>query len=83
MRPRPDLAVEESDGELIILDQTGGEVHQLNATAALIWHGLSQGNTVEQVVASLEEQFEVEHEEAVSDVASVVQQFRELRLIED
>jgi hypothetical protein len=36
MRLRTDLAIEEADGELIVLDKPAGKVHQLNASASFI-----------------------------------------------
>ena len=83
MKPRADLAVESADGELIILDKGGGEVHQLNQTAALIWGGLSEGLPLDQIAVQLAGTFEIEQETAISDVKSAVAQFVELGLLDN
>ncbi len=83
MKPRPDLAVEESDGELIVLDKDGGQVHQLNQSAALIWSGLGEGLGTDEIAVLLTSAFDVEHERAVSDVRAAIAQFTEAGLLED
>ena len=83
MKPRMELAVENSDGELVVLDKHGGEVHQLNKAASLIWHGLSEGLGIEEIAIKLTSTFEVEHETAVTDVNAAVKQFEELGLLEN
>jgi len=83
MKPRTDLATENADGELIVLDKDGGQVHQLNQTAALIWGGLKAGLGIDQIAVQLADAFDIEHETAISDVQSAVAQFAELGLLDD
>lgn len=83
MKPKAKLATEESDGELIILDKDGGEVHQLNQAAAVIWHGLSEGLGMDEIAATLSSGFAVEYERAIADVKKAVADFRELGLLDD
>ena len=82
MKPRIDLAVEHVDDELIVLDKDGGNVHQLNQTATLVWKGLSEGLGIDQIAAELTRAFEVERETAISDVQSAILQFTDLGLLE-
>ena len=83
MKPRTDLAIENVDGQLIVLDKDGGEVHQLNQAAALIWQGLSEGLATDEIAARLTGAFEVAQERAISDVQTTVAQFTDLGLLED
>ena len=83
LKPRPDLAVEESDGELIVLDKDGGKVHQLNQSAALIWQGLSEGLGTDEIVVLITNAFDVDQKSAVSDVKTTIAQFCELKLLTD
>lgn len=83
MKPRSDLVVENADGELIVLDKDGGQVHQFNESAALIWNGLNEGLETEQISEKLASLFEVEHERALSDVLTTIEQFAELGLLVD
>ena len=81
MKPKPGLAIESVDGEAIVLDQEAGQVHQLNESAALVWNGLGEGQTADEIATSLCGAFGIEHEQAVSDVQAVIAQFQELGLI--
>ena len=83
IKPRADLAVEGSDGELIVLDKVGREVHQLSQSAALVWHGLSEGLAIDEIAVTLTEAFDVEHKNAISDVRAAITQLRELGLLVD
>ena len=81
--PRSDLAVENSDGELIVLDKIAGEVHQLNRAASLIWQCLSEGLGADEIAVKFTTAFEVDLETAMADVQSTVAQFIDLGLLED
>ena len=83
MQLRPDLTIEESDGELIVLDKDGGEVHQLNQSAALIWQGLSEGLGTDEIAVLLTNAFDVDRKSAISDVKTTITQFCELKLLTD
>ena len=83
LKPRPDLAVEESDGELIVLDKDGGEVHQLNQSAALIWQGLSEGLGTDEIAVLLTNAFDVDQKSAISDIETTITQLCELKLLTD
>lgn len=78
---RPGIAVREVEGETIILDREGGQVHTLNETAALVWSLCDGTRSVEEVGASLAERFEVEREVAERDSAALMMQLQELGLL--
>lgn len=80
--PRADLQVELVDGEAVILDKESGKVHQLNATATLVWGGIADGNSPSQIAASLSEEFDIQREIAERDVQQVIEQFEELKLFQ-
>jgi PqqD family protein of HPr-rel-A system len=81
MKPRTDVAIEDTDGELIVLDKDAGKVHQLNKSASLVWRGLSDGLATDDIAATLADAFEIEHESAITDVRAAVTQLRELGLL--
>lgn len=83
MRPRTDLVVENADGELIVLDKDGGEVHQLNQSATLIWGALADGMEIGEIARLLTDAFDVEQEMAISDVQTTIQRFSELGLLKE
>ena len=81
MRPRPDLAIENADGEFIILDKAAGRVHQLNSSASFVWNGLCDGLATDKIALKLSEAFDVEPEIALSDVEAILAQFEGLALV--
>lgn len=83
MKPRPDLAIEIVDGELVILDKAAGKVHQLNASATFVWHGISDGLGAEAIALKLSKEFDVGHGTASTDVRAAIAEFRTLLLIDE
>ena len=81
MKPRPDLAIENADGELIVLDKAAGKVHQLNSSASFVWTCLSEGLAIDEIALELSEAFDIEPEAALSDVRAVLAQFEGLSLV--
>ena len=81
MKPRPDLAIENVDGELIILDMTAGKVHQLNSSASFVWSCLSDGLAIDEIALMFSEACNVDPEAALSDVHAALAQFEGLALV--
>jgi hypothetical protein len=81
VKPRPDLAIENADGELIVLDKAAGKVHQLNSSASFVWDCLSDGLAIDEIALKLSEAFDVEPEIALSDVQAALAQFESLALV--
>ena len=81
MKPRPDLAIENADGELIVLDKASDKIHQLNSTASFVWNCLSDGLAIDEIALMLSEAFDVEPEIALSDVQAALAQFEGLALL--
>jgi hypothetical protein len=81
MKPRPDLAMENADGELIVLDKAAGKVHQLNSSASFVWDCLSDGLAIDEIALKLSEAFDVEPKIALSDVQAALAQFEGLALV--
>lgn len=71
------------DGETVLLDRTGGRVHQLNATASFVWSRLDGTASTGDVAAAVAEAFDVEPERAARDVDALVEQFKALNLLTD
>jgi hypothetical protein len=81
LKQRPDLAIEDADGELIILDKTAGKVHQLNLTASFVWNCMSEGLAIDEIARKLAEAFDIEQESALSDVRAAIVSFKDLALV--
>ena len=81
MKPRPDLAIENADGEFIVLDKAPSKVHQLNSSASFVWYCLSDGLSIDEIAHMLSETFDVEQEAALFDVQAALAQFEDLALV--
>ena len=82
VRARPDgLIVRASGDELLVLDTRADRIHQLNATASLIWSHLEAGSADAEIAESLAADFEISVEQARVDVAAALSRFRELGLL--
>jgi hypothetical protein len=81
-RQRADLLVRVVDGETVVLDRGRGLVHQLNATASLIWDRCTGERGAAEIAADLVGAFHLDMETARRDVRVAVQRFTELGLLE-
>jgi hypothetical protein len=78
---RSDLNVRMVDGETIVLDRSGGFVHQLNQTASYIWECCDGTSTIVAMITQLAEEFDVALETAETDVVLVIDQLQQLNLL--
>ena len=76
------MTVELIDDNLVVLDKMHGQIHQLNATASLVWTAIAEGKSLYTIASELADRFEVTKEKVTSDVESVVGQFEALNLLE-
>ena len=71
----------ESGDELLVLDSSADRIHQLNATARLVWAHLEAGCADDEIAESLAAEFDVSVEQARVDVAAALSRLRELGLM--
>jgi hypothetical protein len=55
-------------GEGILVNLNTKQYYKLNETGALIWRGLENGNTVEDIVSEMQAVYEVTREHALTSV---------------
>lgn len=79
---RIDLLVRAINGEIVILDKRAGKIHQLNATASLIWQCCDGNNTPDTIAATVAEHFDCPVHAVVDDVRGALGQLEVLGLIE-
>lgn len=85
MKPKQksDLINQNVEGESLILNNQGAEVHQLNPVASLIWENCDGLHTIQNITDILLQEYDALPEQALSDVTGVISQFKEKGLLEN
>lgn len=73
--------VREIDGEILLLDTGQDQVHQLNASASLIWRLHHQGASADEIAAGLAEAFDVDPATARADALQTLARLGGLGLL--
>lgn len=81
-RPRQDLMIRPLEEELALFDVEAGEVHTLNASAAVVWMTLAEAGTREELVEVLMETFDLDREDAEEGVEEALESFGRAGLLE-
>lgn len=71
-RRTQDLTISEMDGELIVLDIAGNQIHQLNPTASFIWEQCDSADTVEEIASRVADLFSVNATDILPDVRRTI-----------
>ena len=71
-RPVRKVAVRVIDGKAVMITLSDSKLHRLNASATKVWEGIEGGRTVNEIVASLCEEFAISHERAHADVTALI-----------
>lgn len=79
---RENLSSQEIDGELVILDKDNGQIHQLNSVASTIWQYIESGLDIPAISEQLTQYYEIDGATAKADLDKVLQQFKELKLLD-
>jgi len=66
---------------MVILDRENDRIHQLNATATLVWHRLGDRLALADIANELVDRYDVSREVALADVRRVLEELRDLDLI--
>ena len=81
LRQRSDVTRQTINGEAVILDRRLQQIHQLNETGSFIWDKCAGATSVSEIVRSVTEQFDVEHDVATADVNRAVEELQGLALL--
>ncbi len=73
--------VREIDGELVALDTRANLVHQLNATASLIWRLAADGCDVDEIAAAVTSEYDIDLTDAYRDVCETLARLQALKLL--
>lgn len=67
-------------GEGVLVDLNTKKYFQLNETAVVVWRGLEERLSLEDIVGRITSAYEVEDEHATQSVRRVLENFRDLGL---
>lgn len=80
--PSKNVVVTDFDGgEGILVDLHTKRYYQLNETAMVVWRGLEQGKTKDEIAADITSSYEVALEKAVLSVERIVDNFQTYKLV--
>lgn len=71
-QPHPDLTTSELDGETILYDPRSGQVHQLNASATLIWALCDGTRPIAAISDAVAATYQLPPAEAEADVSTLI-----------
>ena len=71
----------EVDQEIVALDREQGEVFGFNLVASDVWRLLEQPRTIGELCAELEQRYTVAADECAADVAELLEQLIEMKLV--
>ena len=80
-KPRTDVIFQDIDGESVILDNSGGLIHQLNSTASFVWQHCDASSSIETIANILVQNYSVSIEDAIKDVSAVIMNFKDTNLL--
>lgn len=68
-------------GEAILVDLNTTKYYQLNETGALIWRGLENGSTLEEIVSEMQAVYDVSSEHALASVEKLLLSLESNKLV--
>jgi hypothetical protein len=77
-----DLTWQELDGEIVVLDLRGSAYFQLNGSGTHLWRRLVDGCERHDLECSLVEHYDVDEEQAATDVEAFLADLRAHRLLD-
>ncbi|HKP82870.1 MAG TPA: PqqD family protein [Pyrinomonadaceae bacterium] len=82
LMPGKHVVVTDFDGgEGILVDLNTKKYYQLNETAMVVWKGLENGKTMNEIVADITSSYEVAPDQATLSVQRIVDNFQSYKLV--
>ena len=78
---RPGLSIRYVDLEAIILDREADVVHQLNPSASYIWSRFDGNTSIDDIIQSLVDDFQLDVAAATQEVTELVEQLSQHNLL--
>lgn len=80
-RQRVDVTVREIDGEIVVLDERTGYIHQLNPSASFIWRLCNGENSSHDIAKMMARAFDVDEAIAAKDTDDTIEKLCNLNLL--
>ena len=80
-RRRADVKVQVLDGETVVLDRRGLQIHRLNSTATCVWDACDGRHSPHSIARMIERKFKVSGETALRDVTMTLQRLASVGLL--
>src|SRR3954465_3659485 len=72
LSPKPDVHAKRFDNEVIVLDLGQGAYFSLDEVGAAVWEGFARGQSLEEVVHGLAQQYQVSESTLLTDTTELV-----------
>lgn len=82
IRPRDNVFAREFDGEIVLLDLSGGAYYGLDALASRVWREMCDGKSLRQVVSDVLPDYHVEEATLMKDVLALATEWVEKNLVQ-
>lgn len=82
LKPHADLSWRDVNGELVALNVKSGEYFVFNEIGRLVWLAMAEGKTAAETLKQILDEYDVEEQDAVSDVRKFVGGLLEKSLVE-
>ena len=79
----PDVLAAHLSGEAVLLNLNDKSYYRLNETAAAVWAGFEKGESRDDILKSLLDQYEIDAEQAERDVNRVIADMKSRKLLVD
>ena len=73
-RQNPDTPTRTIEGEAVVITPDDSQLHNLNATATLIWERSNGTRSLEEIFSEMLETYEVEESELRADILDFIQE---------
>ena len=77
------LSIEYVGDDVIVLNETTGKIHWFNNSAAVVWKGLVQRNSKNEIANTLRQRFNVSQLCAEKDIDRTLSELIDLKLFDD
>lgn len=81
LKRRNDIVSREIDDEVLLMDNQGMQVHQLNRTASYIWSKCNGSTSEDEIIEQVASDFDVDNHIAKMQVKKLIAQLLELKVI--